>query len=83
MTVLFDTLRLARKLEAAGFSQRQAADTAEAMADAMAATEPVTREHLDSRLRELELRLKHNLTLRLGGIVAAGVAFLAALMKLH
>ncbi|KAF0138110.1 MAG: hypothetical protein FD153_1522 [Rhodospirillaceae bacterium] len=30
MAVAFDTLRLARKLEAAGFEQKQAADIAEA-----------------------------------------------------
>jgi hypothetical protein len=33
--VLFDTLKLARKLEAAGFNSKQAGDTAEALADAM------------------------------------------------
>jgi hypothetical protein len=34
-TITFDTLKLARKLEAAGFPQRQAADTAEALADSL------------------------------------------------
>jgi hypothetical protein len=33
--VPFDTLKLARKLEAAGFNTKQAGDTAEALADAM------------------------------------------------
>ena len=32
-SITFDTLKLARKLEAAGFSAQQAADTAEALAD--------------------------------------------------
>jgi len=32
-----------------------------------------------SDLRELELRLKHELTLRMGGLVAAGVATIAML----
>ena len=37
MTVIaFDTLKLARKLEAAGFQPKQAADTAEALAESMA-----------------------------------------------
>jgi hypothetical protein len=31
----FDTLKFARKLEAAGFPQRQAADTAEALAESL------------------------------------------------
>jgi hypothetical protein len=34
-TITFDTLKLARKLEAAGFPQRQAADTAEALAQSL------------------------------------------------
>jgi hypothetical protein len=33
--VPFDTLKLARKLEAAGFNAQQAGDTAEALAEAM------------------------------------------------
>ena len=48
--VAFDTLKLARKLEAAGFGHKQAADTAEAMAIA----ELVTK----ADLRESELRLE-------------------------
>ena len=46
----------------------------------------VTKDHLDARLdevdarlRELELRLRHDLTLRMGGMIAAGVALIAAL----
>ncbi len=34
-TITFDTLKLARKLEAAGFPHAQAADTAEALADSL------------------------------------------------
>ncbi|OHC73545.1 MAG: hypothetical protein A3G18_07790 [Rhodospirillales bacterium RIFCSPLOWO2_12_FULL_58_28] len=34
--ITFDTLKLARKLEAAGFGTKQAADTAEALAESMA-----------------------------------------------
>lgn len=34
--VPFDTLKLARKLEAAGFNTKQAGDTAEALAEALA-----------------------------------------------
>jgi len=35
MTVAFDTLKLARRLEAAGFPTKQAQDTAEALGDAL------------------------------------------------
>lgn len=34
-TLVFDTLKLARKLEAAGFPAKQAADTAEALAESL------------------------------------------------
>ena len=34
-TITFDTLKLARKLEAAGFPQKQAADTSAALADSL------------------------------------------------
>ncbi len=40
--VPFDTLRLARRLESAGFSPQQAGDTAEALADAMSGAEFAT-----------------------------------------
>ena len=37
-SVAFDTLKLARQLEAAGFSHKQAGDTAEALAEAFLGT---------------------------------------------
>jgi hypothetical protein len=37
-----------------------------------------TRQHL----RELELRLKHDLTLRLGGMLVIGITVVATLVKL-
>ena len=33
-------------------------------------------------MKEMELRLKHDLTLRLGAMMAAGIAIIAALIKL-
>ena len=44
--VPFDTLKLARRLEAAGFPGKQAADTAEALAEAMSASELATKSGL-------------------------------------
>ncbi|KAF0146676.1 MAG: hypothetical protein FD153_23 [Rhodospirillaceae bacterium] len=93
MTVAFDTLKLARKLEAAGFEYKQAADIAEALAEAMVTADLVTKEHLDFRidavradLRESEQRqiaamqaIELRLTLRLGGMIAVGIAILAAM----
>src|SRR6266705_2989237 len=41
--VPFDTLKLARRLESAGFSPKQAGDTAEALAEAMSGAELATK----------------------------------------
>src|SRR6266702_2092705 len=41
--VPFDTLKLARRLESAGFPPKQAGDTAEALADAMSGAELATK----------------------------------------
>jgi hypothetical protein len=48
--VPFDTLKLARALEGAGFPAKQAGDTAEALADALG-QEVVTRDYLDAKLQ--------------------------------
>ena len=55
-SVIVDTLKLARRLEAAGFPAKQAADTAEAIAEAIGES-VVTREYLDLRLAELKVEL--------------------------
>jgi hypothetical protein len=60
MTVAFDTLKLARRLEAAGFSTKQAQDTAEALGDALTANIATQTDiqALHAELREVELRLR-------------------------
>lgn len=76
-TTTFDTLSYAKKLESAGFTRQQA----EAQAAAL-------REMIEDRiatkqgLRELELRLKYDLTIRLGGIVVACTAILLAILPM-
>jgi hypothetical protein len=63
MTVAFDTLKLARRLEAAGFSTKQAQDTAEALAEALTAnvaSQGDIRElglQLRAEIRDVETRL--------------------------
>jgi len=84
----FDTLEFAKKLKAANFT----ADQAEALAAALAgmveerlATKQDLKEleaRLEARMREMELRLRHDLTLRLGAMLVAGIALVAALVKL-
>jgi hypothetical protein len=63
MTVAFDTLKLARRLEAAGFPTKQAQDTAEALGDALTANVATQTDiqALRAELREVELRLRADL----------------------
>ena len=78
--VPFDTLALARKLEAAGFGPKQAQDTAAALAEVL--SEQVATRHdikeLRGELRELEQRL----VIKLGGMIAAAVVVVAIPVKL-
>jgi len=75
--ITFDTLMYAKKLKAAGFTEDQAEIQAEVLADVIN-EQLVNREYLDLRLREMELRL----TIRLGGMLVAGIAIVATLVKL-
>ena len=71
--IVFDTLEYAKKLKAAGFTEQQAEIQAEALAD-MFENQIATKRDL----RELEYRL----LIRLGGILAAAIAIVAAIVKL-
>lgn len=80
----FDTLTYARRLEKAGVPREPAEAHAEALA-AIAADELATKRDLAeglagirSEIRETELRL----TIKVGAMVAAAVAIVAALIKL-
>ena len=75
--IIFDTLAYAKKLKSAGFTEQQAEVQAEALAS-------LVNEQLATKrdLQELELNLKHDLTLRLGGLMISGVAIVATLVKL-
>jgi hypothetical protein len=55
-SVAFDTLKLAQRLEAAGFPPKQAQDMASAISDTIIDT-VVTREYLDLRLGEIRVGL--------------------------
>jgi len=59
LTAIFDTLAYAKKLKTAGFTEDQAEIQAQALAE-------IIEERLATKqdLKELELRLKHDLTLR-------------------
>lgn len=68
--VLFDTLKLAKNLEAGGFTVEQAQAAAGAFADIAASADVATK----ADLRDLEQRL----TIRLGGILVVSVGVLLA-----
>ena len=73
----FDTLAYAKKLISAGFTPQQAEVQAEALAE-------IIDEKLATKqdLRELELRLKYDLTIRMGAMLAASIAIIVSLVKL-
>jgi hypothetical protein len=76
-TITFDTHEFIKRLKAVGFSEEQA----EVFADEhrrVIEDNLVSKDHLDMRLRELEYRL----TIKLGGMMMAAVATVAALVKL-
>lgn len=83
-TIPFDTLSYAKALTSAGLSEEQAEVQVNALAKALT---DFSNEHLNelakkSDLRELELRLKHDLTLRLGGMLVIGIGIVATLVKI-
>jgi hypothetical protein len=73
MNMPFDTLKLARRLESAGFPHQQAADMSDAIAEA--AANLVTKEDLRHGLESLEQRL----IIRLGGIIVVATGILVAI----
>lgn len=75
-TVTFDTLEFTRRLREAGFDEKQAEAVVRVLAESQERL--VTREYFDARLEAMELRL----TIKLGGLIAAGIGVIAALLKL-
>jgi hypothetical protein len=76
MAMPFDTLKLARRLEAAGFPAQQAGDMAEAIAEALG--QLVTKDDLKTALRDFEQRM----TIKLGGMIIVAVGVILAGVKL-
>ncbi len=86
-TVTFDTLKFVECLKEHDFTEEQAKGLSEAFKEAqntslqdLAAKGDI--KELKHEIKELELRLKHDLTLRLGGMLVTGIAVIAALVKL-
>ena len=74
MAIPFDTLKLARQLEAAGFETKQAGDMAAAISDAMASAALVTTSDLALAVRDLKIWT--------GGIAAAAITVLFGALHL-
>lgn len=83
-TITFDSLSYAKKLEAAGFTREQAEVQTQAIREVIEEQLATKRDlknletSLEAKLRDLEYRL----TIRLGTMIAAAVATVAALVKL-
>lgn len=94
-TIAFDTLKFAKRLKEAGFTESQAEALASAEAELIEASLATKRD-----LKELEVKLsrdiealranlqrdlkdmEYRLTIRLGGLIALAVGAVAALVKL-
>jgi hypothetical protein len=88
--VPFDTLKLADRLQAGGFTAEQARTFASSLAEAANAADVVTKPYLDDRLVALEQRLnldgrlfalEQRLTIRLGGMLVVAVGILLAAIR--
>lgn len=83
-TIVFDTYLYIKKLRAVGFTEEQAAVQAEAIADLIndqLATKKDLAE-LEIALRRDLKELEYRLTIKLGAMIAASIAIVAALVKL-
>ncbi|MBF8273289.1 MAG: hypothetical protein HW380_2394 [Magnetococcales bacterium] len=87
----FDTHSSVKQLVSTGFTEEQAetqvrllSEVLEAQLSTKADVARVDTHVLELKrdMKEMEMRLKHDLTLRLGGMMAASIAVVAALVKL-
>jgi len=81
---VFDTLAYAKKLKSAGFTEEQAEIQTEALAAIIDEKLATKQDILDLKrdIKEMEIRLKHDLTMRLGTMLAASMAIIAAIVKM-
>ena len=75
-TIVYDTLKLAEGFRNSGFTEQQAKSLANGLGT-LANDHMVTREYLDFKLREVQLRL----TVSLGGLMAGIIAFFKVMDK--
>ncbi|MCX8017667.1 MAG: CCDC90 family protein [Rhodocyclaceae bacterium] len=80
-TITFDTLKYAKKLKQAGFSEEQAEAQASALAEAVSEIDVATKRDIDNLKNELQ-KLELRLTLKMGALITAGIGIVAALQKI-
>jgi hypothetical protein len=89
--VPFDTLKLADRLSAGGFTPEQGRTVSAALADAVGGADLVTKDHFDARLKLVDERflrleeritsVENRITLRLGSMLVIGVGVLLAAIR--
>jgi hypothetical protein len=87
----FDTLKMAQRLEAAGFSGPQAAGASEALAEALIGADLATKTDIagirsdlasvEARLQAAMELLRRDMTIKLSGFVFVAVGVLLAAMR--
>lgn len=78
--VPFDTLKMAQRLEAAGFGIPQAAGAAEALAEALTGADLATKRDIADVMAAIEL-LQRDMTIKLGGMIIVAVGVLLAAIR--
>ena len=81
IAIMFDTHAFVKELTQAGMPEAQAEVLARTHAT-LIDEKLVTKQDLKRELRELELRLTYNLTLRVGSMMVIAIGVVAALVKL-
>ena len=91
-TITFDTLKFVRKLRESGFEEKQAEGIADAFKEASFEAEFATKRDLKELETALKIdidRLRHDMhemeqrmVIKLGGMMVAGIAIVATLVKL-
>ena len=79
--ITFDTHQLVKELESKGFSSTQAEGINDALKNAMTVAEVATSRDirdLEQKMKEMELRL----TMKIGTLIVAAVAFMVAVQRL-
>ncbi|MDE0155770.1 MAG: DUF1640 domain-containing protein [Gammaproteobacteria bacterium] len=79
--IMFDTHAFVKELTGAGMPEQQAEVLARSQAT-LINEKLVTKQDLKQELRELELRLTYNLTIRFGSMMVIAIGVIAALVKL-